>query len=152
MPPKNMPQPQRKPVAYQQPTSRTIEIVDSTPRNERIIDINTDAKQVQEMSTASPWRIMRRFAFIWLRVYVNETKYGKSQKVDISIPIPIPFIGATFARQLSYQKAARLANQARRGEINLDETLESTMGLEIVRVHEEQPERGKSQLVVVGLD
>ncbi len=147
-----MPQPQRQPIPYRQPHARPIEIVESASRSDRIIDIATDAKQVQELSTVTPLRTLRRLIFIWLRVYVNETKHGKSQKVNVAIPLPIPLIGAAFARQLSFQKAARLANQARRGEINLDEALESTMGLEIVRVQEEQPERGKSQLVVVGLD
>ena len=147
-----MPQSQRQPIPYRQPNSRQVDIVQDTPDSERIINIGSDAKEVQEMSTASGTRFFRRWFFVWLRVYVNETKYGKGQKVDVSIPLPIPFIGATFRRQLSYQKAARLAQQARRGEIDLDEAIESTMGLEIVRVHQVQPKRGKSSLVVVGLD
>lgn len=147
-----MPQSKREPVLYGTSKSNPIQIVDDSPRNDRIIDMGADAKQVQEMSGTSTFRSFRRLFFIWLRVYVKETKYGKSQKVDVSIPLPIPFIGATFAKQLSFQKAARLASQARRGEIDLEEAIESTMGLEFVRVHEEQPERGKSQLVVVGLD
>jgi hypothetical protein len=147
-----MSQPQRQPIPYRPSTARKTEIVTELPPDERIINIGSDAKEVQELSTASPTRLFRRLFFVWLRIYVNEKKYGKSEKVDISIPIPIPIIGATFKRQLSYQKAARLAAQARRGEIDLDQALESTMGLEIVRVQEEQPERGKSQLVVIGLD
>jgi hypothetical protein len=147
-----MSQPQRQPVPFKPSQTEPIQIVTDTHYTGRIIDIGTDAKQVQELSSASNFRSFRRLFFIWLRIYVNETKRGKAQKVDISIPIPIPFIGATFAKQLSFQKAARLASQARRGEINLDEAIESTMGLEFVRVHEEQPERGKSQLVVIGLD
>lgn len=147
-----MPQTQRQPIPYRQNQAREIEVIQDTPSANRIINIGEEAKQIQELSTVSPLRTLRRLIFVWLRVYVNETKYGKSQKVDVSIPLPIPLIGATFARQLSFQKAARLANQARRGDIDLDEAIESTMGLEIVRVHEEQPERGKRQLVVVGLD
>jgi hypothetical protein len=147
-----MPQTHRQPVPYRQPKSNAVEIVQDAPDDARIIHLGAEAKQIQEMSTASPFRSLRRWLFVWLRIYVNETKYGKSQKVDISIPLPIPLLGASFARKLSFQKAARLAHQARRGEINLDEAIESTMGLEIVRVHEEQPERGKSQLVVIGLD
>jgi hypothetical protein len=147
-----MPQSQREPIPYRPSNTRKVEIVTDLPPSERIINIGSDAKEVQEMSSASPVRLFRRLFFVWLRVYVVETKHGKAQKVNVAIPIPIPFIGATFSRQLSYAKAARIANQARRGEIDLDEAIESTMGLEIVRVHEEQPERGKSQLVVVGLD
>lgn len=143
---------QRQPVPFKPSKTEPIQIVTDAPRSDRIIDLGTDAKHVQEMSAGSDFRFFRRWFFIWFRVYVNETKYGKSEKVNVSIPIPIPFIGATFARQLSLQKAARLAAQARRGEIDLDEALESTMGFELVRVHESHPERGKSQLVVVGLD
>lgn len=146
-----MPQPQRQPVPYHQDT-REIDVIPDTPSSSRIINLGAEAKQIQELSTVPAMRTLRRWLFVWFRVYVNETKHGKSQKVNVAIPLPIPIIGATFARQLSFQRAARLANQARRGEIDLDEAIESTMGLEIVRVHEEQPERGKSQLVVVGLD
>lgn len=144
--------PQRQPVPYRANNARQVEILENEPQSDRIINIGQDAKEIQQMSAASPLRSLRRLLFVWLRIYVNETRHGKSQKVDISIPIPIPLIGATFTRELSFARAARLANQARRGEINLDEAIESTMGLEIVRVHEEQPERGKSQLVVIGLD
>ncbi|MCC7161180.1 MAG: hypothetical protein IT331_01695 [Anaerolineae bacterium] len=147
-----MPQTQRQPVPFKPSKTQTIEVITETPRSDRIIDINTDARQVQEMSSGSNFRFFRRWFFIWFRVYVKETKYGKSEKVNVSIPLPIPIVGATFARHLSLQKAARLANEARRGEIDLDEALESTMGFEFVRVHEANPERGKSSLVVVGFD
>lgn len=147
-----MPQTQRQPVPFKPSRTEPIQIITDAPRSDRIIDISTDARQVQEMSAGSDFRFFRRLFFVWFRVYVNETKHGKSEKVNVSIPIPIPFIGAAFARQLSLQKSARLANEVRRGEIGLEEALESTMGFELVRVHESHPERGKSQLVVVGLD
>lgn len=143
---------QRQPVPYRQNTAREVEVIQTEPGSQRIINIGEEAKQIQQLSTIPPMRVLRRWIFVWLRVYVNETKHGKSEKVNISIPLPIPLLGATFARQLSFRRAARLANQARRGEIDLDEAIESTMGLEIVRVHEENPERGRSELVVVGLD
>lgn len=143
---------ERQPVPYRQNTAREVEVIQAEPASARIINIGEEAKQIQELSKVPPMRMLRRWLFVWLRVYVNETKHGKSQKVNVSIPLPIPVLGATFARQLSFQRAARLANQARRGEIDLDEAIESTMGLELVRVHEEHPERGKSELVVVGLD
>jgi hypothetical protein len=146
-----MPQSQRQPIPYARDNARTIEIVQDMPRTERIIHIADEAKQLQEISQVPVARSLRRLLFVWFRVYVRETKYGKSQKVNVSIPLPIPLLGATFARQLSLQKAAKIAAQARSGQ-DLDELLESEMGFEFVRVHEEQPERGKSQLVVVGLD
>jgi hypothetical protein len=146
-----MPQSQRQPIPYARDNARTIEIVQDTPRTERIIRIADEAKQLQEISQVPVTRSLRRLLFVWFRVYVRETKYGKAQKVNVSIPLPIPLLGATFARQLSLQKAAKLAAQARSGQ-DLDELLESEMGFEFVRVQEEQPERGKSQLVVVGLD
>ncbi|MBI4675241.1 MAG: hypothetical protein HY741_26665 [Chloroflexi bacterium] len=146
-----MPQAQRQPVPYTRDNARTIEIIQDNSRTERIINIADEAKQLQDMSTIPAARSFRRLFFIWFRVYVRETKYGKSEKVNVSIPLPIPLIGAAFARQLSFHKAAKLAAAARRGQ-DIDELLESEMGFEFVRVHEEHPERGKSQLVVVGLD
>lgn len=148
-----MAQPQRQPIPYARDNSRTIEIIQDGPRTTRVIDIAEEAKQLQEMSTVSPVRAFRRLFFVWFRVYVRETKHGKSERVNVRIPLPIPLIGAAFARQLSYQKAARIAAQAQRGQtIDLDELLDSEMGFEFVRVQEDHPERGKSELVVVGLD
>lgn len=146
-----MAQPQRKPIPYAPDSSRTIEIIQDPPRADRIINIADETKQLQEISIVPPSSAFRRLFFIWLRVYVRESKYGKAQKVNVKIPIPIPIIGAAFSRHLSFQKAAKLAAMAQRGQ-DISELLESEMGFEFVRVQEEQPERGKSQLVVVGLD
>jgi hypothetical protein len=71
--------------------------------------------------------------------------------VNIKIPLPIPLIGAAFSRQLSFQRAAKLAAQARRGE-DVSEVLDSAMGFEFVRVEDGNPERDRSTLVVIGLD
>ncbi len=143
-----MPQAQRQPIPY---TRSNVEIVQETPRHERIIHIGSQVKELQEMSTISPGSTLRRLLFVWLRIYVNETKRGKSEKVNIKIPLPIPLIGATFARQLSFQKAAQLAAAAQRGE-DVSELLDSTMGFEFVRVEDDHSERGKNTLVVIGLD
>lgn len=148
-----MANPQRQPIPYARDNTRTIEIVQEPSQQEQVINIVDDAKQLQELSRVSPSRQFRRLFFVWLRVYVRETKYGKAERVNVRIPLPIPIIGAAFARQLSLQKAAKIAAEIRRGRaVELDELLESEMGFEFVRVHEEHPERGKSQLVVVGLD
>jgi hypothetical protein len=147
-----MPQPQRLPVTYGRNNSAAVGVLHDETQNDRIIHLGDEVRELQSLSTTPIARALRRWLFVWLRVYVRETKHGKSEKVNISIPLPIPILGATFARQLSFQQAARLASQARRGEINVDEALESAMGLEFVRVEEEHPERNKSQLVVIGLD
>lgn len=146
-----MAQPQRQPIPYARDNTRTIEIVQEPARQDQVINIAEETRQLQQISTIPASRSLRRLFFIWFRVYSRETKYGKSQRVNVAIPIPIPFIGTLFARQLSFEQAARMASAARHGE-DLDELLESRMGFELVRVHEANPERGKSQLVVVGFD
>lgn len=141
---------QRQPIPYRQDAARTFEIVRDAPPADRVIHLADDAKELQTMSTISTGSTVRRLFFVWLRVYVHEVKYGEHQKVNVRFPIPIPLIGAVFARQLSFSNAARLAAQARRGE-DVSEYLDSAMGLEFVRVQEDN-DKGKSQLVVVGLD
>ncbi|MCG3140466.1 MAG: hypothetical protein HDKAJFGB_01532 [Anaerolineae bacterium] len=148
-----MANPQRQPIPYARDNTRTIEIVQEPARQEQVINIVDDAKQLQAISKVPPTRLFRRLFFIWFRVYVRETKHNKTERVNIRIPLPIPIIGAAFSRQLSMQKAAKIAAELRRGRaVELDELLESEMGYEFVRVHEEHPERGKSELVVIGFD
>jgi len=146
-----MAEPQRKPVLYKPAANSDVQVLQDEPNPTKVINLNQEVKEIQQMSTVSAGTSMRRLLFIWLRVYVLETKYGKSQRVNVRIPIPIPLIGATFQRQLSFQKAAKVSAAARRGE-DISELLDSAMGFEFVRVEESHPERGKSQLVVVGLD
>lgn len=143
-----MPQTQREPIPY---TRSPIEIVDNEPRTDRIINLGDQVKELQALSTIPIGSILRRFVFVWLRIYVNERKRGKSEKVNIKIPLPIPIIGAAFAHQLSFQRAAKLAAQARRGE-DVSDSLDSNMGFEFVRVEDDHSERDKSTLVVIGLD
>lgn len=143
-----MPQTQRQPIPYQQ---GTIKIVDQEPRQEQVIQLTDEVKALQNLSTIPIGSSLRRLVFVWLRIYVNETKHGKSEKVNIKIPLPIPLLGATFARQLSFQRAAKLAADVRRGQ-DVSETLDSAMGFEFVRVEDGNPERGRSSLVVIGLD
>ncbi len=148
-----MAHPQRQPIPYARDHTRTIEIVADPAREPQVINIVDDAKQLQELARVSPARQFRRLFFVWLRIYVRENKHGKTERVNVKIPLPIPIIGAAFARELSLQKAAKLAAELRRGRADaLDELLESEMGFEFVRVHEEHPERDKSELVVIGLD
>jgi hypothetical protein len=143
-----MPQSQRQTIPY---TRGNVEIVDQEPRADRVIHLGDQVKELQSLSTISIGSTLRRLVFVWLRVYVKESKRGKSEKVNIKIPLPIPLIGAAFARQLSFQKAANLAAQVRRGE-DVSEYLDSTMGFEFVRVEDGNTDRDKSTLVVIGLD
>lgn len=143
-----MPQSQRQPTPY---TRSPIEIVDEAPRADRIINLGDQVKELQSLSTIPFGSTLRRLVFVWLRIYVNERKGGKNEKVNIKIPLPIPIIGAAFARQISFQRAAKLAAQVRRGE-DVSDSLDSTMGFEFVRVEDGNPDRDKSSLVVIGLD
>lgn len=143
-----MPQSQRQPIPY---SRGNVEIVNAEPRTDRIINLGDQVKELQSLSTTTIGSTLRRLVFVWLRIYVNEKKRGKTEKVNIKIPLPIPLIGATFARQLSFQKAAKLAAQARHGQ-DVSEFLDSTMGFEFVRVEDDHSERDKSTLVVIGLD
>lgn len=143
-----MPQPQRQPIPY---TRGNVEILTQEPRADRVIHLGDQVKELQTLSTIPIGSALRRLIFVWLRIYVKESKRGKTERVNIKIPLPIPILGATFARQLSFQKAAKLAAQAQRGE-DVSEVLDSTMGFEFVRVEDDHLERDKRSLVVIGLD
>lgn len=146
-----MPQNQPQPISYRRSAVNEVQMVRQEPGPTPVIHLGAQVKELQDLSSIPAATALRRFLFVWFRVYVLEKKHGKQEKVNVRIPLPIPFVGVMFQRQLSLQKAAKLAAQARRGE-DVSETLESTMGLEFVRVQEEHPERNKSTLVVVGLD
>jgi hypothetical protein len=142
-----MSQPQRQPIPY----ARKVEIIDQEPRSDNVVNLGQQVKDLQDLSTIPIGSSVRRLIFIWFRVYVNERKRGKTERVNIKIPIPIPVVGAMFARQLSFQKAAKIAAEARRGG-DVSDYLESTMGFEFVRVEDDHSERDKRTLVVIGLD
>ncbi len=144
-----MPQSQRQPAPYREPT-RIIDIAPES-KNDRVINLTDQVRELQNLSTIPFGSYLRRLAFIWLRVYVIENKRGKQERVNVKIPIPIPIVGAALARQLSFQKAAKIAAQARRGE-DVSQELESQMGFEFIRVEDDHSERGKNTLVVIGLD
>ncbi|MFN8424370.1 MAG: hypothetical protein U0802_26640 [Candidatus Binatia bacterium] len=100
---------------------------------------------------------LRRFLFVWFRVHVRETKRGHLERVNVKIPIPIPLIGALLPARMSgvqALKALGLAEAAPSGEgtAALAAYVESVMGFEFVRVEEDQPERERRSLVVVGFD
>ncbi len=146
-----MSQTQRQPVPFVRDNSRTVETYRDEPASTRVINLGDQVKELQNLSTIPMGTSLRRLLFVWFRVYVLETKRGKQERVNVRIPLPIPIIGVMFARQLSFQKAAQIAAQARRGE-DVSDLLDSTMGFELIRVEDDHAERNKSTLVVIGLD
>lgn len=142
------------PVQYaKQKEPKVIRMTDARPTR-TVVNVQQEAKELQEMSTASNARTVRRLLFVWLRIFSYETKWGKAQKTNIGIPIPIPFIGALFGRKISWEQATHLAADpeiANDPEF-YDAYLSSCMSLEFVRFQEYHPERGKKQLVVIGFD
>ena len=85
---------------------------------------------------------------------VRSTKRGKVERVTVAIPIPIPLVGIMFPGRLNWNQAlqvAALADDPERAQ-DVGQYLESCMGLELVRVEQDHPERQHHELVVVGLD
>jgi len=111
-------------------------------------------EQVRASTEATPAKSLRRLLFFWLRVYVRSTKRGKVERVNVAIPIPIPLVGILFPGRLNWNQALQVATLADDPEHARDigEYLESCMGLELVRVEQDHPERQHYELVVVGLD
>ena len=113
-----------------------------------------DIENIRRLAAAPPSRVLRRFAFMWFRVFVRETKWGKTERVNVRIPIPIPIIGGLFPPGLSRAKALRalaLAQQSDDPASAVSDYLDSTMGFEFVRV-EERKSADHHSLVVVGFD
>jgi hypothetical protein len=141
------------PVPFKDKNGGTIQIrTDNAPHN--LTSIPEQVKALQEMTTVSPLRQLRRLLFVWLRIFVYESKRGKGEKVNISIPLAIPLVGTMFAREISWQQAVQLVTSRELAEdpTLLKTYLESCMGLELMRVEDEKPERGTKELVVIGLD
>ena len=141
---------QRFPVPYPGDARAIIENSPST----QIANLPEQIQQLQAATAASPIRSLRRLLFVWLRIYVNESKRGKGTKVNLAIPLPIPLIGALFSRHLAWNQAARVATLAQdeADYAEIEALLESCMGLELIRVEEDKAERGKKTTVVIGLD
>jgi len=131
--------------------SRAIDVV----RQDRSVEtMARDIENIRRIAAAPPSRVLRRFAFMWFRVFVRETKWGKTERVNVRIPIPIPIIGGLFPPGLSRAKALRalaIAQQADDPTSAVSDYLDSTMGFEFVRV-EERKSADHHSLVVVGFD
>jgi hypothetical protein len=131
--------------------ARDIDVV----RDERSVErMAREVESVRAIAATSPSRILRRFALVWFRVYVRETKWGKTERVNVKFPIPIPLVGALFPPGLSRAKALRavaLAQSADDPASAVSDYLDSVMGFEFVRV-EERKSADHHSLVVVGFD
>ena len=91
---------------------------------------------------------------MWFRVFVHEQKRGKSERVNVRIPIPIPILGVFFPAGLSRQRALKalaIAESADDPAEAVSDYLDSVMGFELVRVDESKGPEHRS-LVVVGFD
>ena len=132
-------------------TARSVDVVQEDRSVERMA---REIEGIRSIAAAPPSRVLRRFAFMWFRVFVRETKYGKTERVNVKFPIPIPIIGGLFPPRLSRTKALRalaLAQQAEDPASSVSDYLDSVMGFELVRVEERKSAEHHS-LVVVGFD
>lgn len=122
-------------------------------------ELAPQVKHLREVFVRPPSTQMRRLFFLWFRVWVRETKKGKVDRVNVRIPIPIPLIGLLFPRRMSQKQAFDALEAARRDAregadpmSTLGSYADSAMAFELVRVHEEHPERDHYEQVVIGFD
>ncbi len=113
--------------------------------------------EVEQMRNATATRVtttLRRVLFFWLRIYVHSTQdqRGKDERINIAIPIPIPVVGALFKRRLDFTHAVKAVTLAHDNPQEAGRYLESCMAVELIRVETDNAARGKSELVVIGLD
>ena len=113
--------------------------------------IKTDVDAIRSLAAQPATRVLRRFLFVWFRVFVDERKHGKTERVNVRIPIPIPLVGAFLAHGLSRQKALAALALAQNADEAVSDYLDSVMGFEFVRVDERKGEDRRS-LMVVGFD
>ena len=137
-----------------------VQIAETTPDVPQTLNsemLQADIQRVQRVMRCPFTEFLRRTAFFWFRIYVRELDFnkGKDEKVNIRIPIPIPFVGTLFRRQLSRRQALKAITLARRetnGPKLVEAYLDSCMALEFLRVEESDLEKRKWELVVIGLD
>ena len=113
--------------------------------------------RIRDATAASPATGLRRLLFVWFRVYVRETRGQKVELTNVRIPVPIPLIGVLLARRMDAAKAARLVDALHRpthgaGDVGAEAQLASTMAFELVRHATYDPDRDKSEYVVIGFD
>jgi hypothetical protein len=136
------------------PATVATRVIDVTRRDRSVAELRSDVDHIRAIAAAPPSRVVRRFMFLWFRVFVSEKKHGKAERVNVRIPIPIPLIGGLFPPGLSRAKALRalaIAESADDPATAMSDYLDSVMGFELVRVDERKGEDHRS-LVVVGFD
>ena len=131
--------------------SRVVEVVG---KDRSMAGLASDVDHIRSIAQQPPSRAVRRFVFVWFRVFVLDIKGPKREKVNVRIPIPLPLVGALFPLGLTRQKALHALSLARTSAdpaTEVSDYLESVMGFEFVRVEDRKgPER--RELVVVGFD
>lgn len=128
-------------------------VVEIVRRDRSAAALRDDVDHIRAIAGASPSRFLRRVLFMWFRIFVRETRHGKSQRVSVRIPIPTPVVGIFFPAGLPRIKAlAALAavESADDPAGAVSDYLDSIMGFEFVRVDERKGDH--HQLVVVGFD
>ena len=136
------------------PVPAAARAVEAVRRDRSIDGIASAIESLRRIAATPPSRIVRRFIFVWLRVYVRETKHGKAERVNVKIPIPLPLIGGLIPPGLSRTKALRalaIAQASDDAATALSDYLDSVMGFELVRVDERKGPDQQS-LVVIGFD
>jgi hypothetical protein len=114
-----------------------------------------DLELVRIASTRPASTGLRRLLFVWLRIFVSErNSAGDWERVDLRIPLPIPIIGAMLQRKLDHQRALRALASLEDDPSGaaLSRQLDAFTGFEFIRVEEQASRKGKSSLVVIGID
>jgi hypothetical protein len=131
--------------------TRVVEVV---TRDRSVAGMRSDVDHIRAIALPPASRAIRRFVFVWFRVFVLDIKGPKREKVSVRIPIPIPVVGALFPHSLTRQKALAalgIAESADDPATAVADYLDSVMGFEFVRVEDRKgPDR--RELVVVGFD
>ncbi len=131
--------------------TRVVEVVS---RDRSVATMRADVDHIRALAAQPASRALRRFIFVWFRVFVLDIKGPKREKVNVRIPIPLPIVGGLFPHGLTRQKALQALAVAESSDdpaTAVADYLDSVMGFEFVRVEDRKgPDR--RELVVVGFD
>lgn len=129
-------------------------VIDITPRDRSVTAMRAAVDDVRALAEQPATKQVRRFIFVWFRVFVLGIKGTKRERVDVRIPIPLPIVGGLFPLGLTRQKALKalaIAESSDDPATAVSDYLDSVMGFEFVRVEDHRgPDR--RELVVVGFD
>jgi hypothetical protein len=119
-------------------------------------DLPSQVKLVRDLSAVRPGTVGRRALFMWLRIFVDESKPGgKHTRVHVRVPLPIPLLGLLLPLKMSPARALAAladAHAAPDGPTALQRSLNAHMAFELVHVEETNPRTGKRELVVIGVE